>query len=392
MRWCAPSQLLSMALLVAFATLSSVEVHGQLSVGSKWSRGGNRSNAVPVTNIRVSAPFVNRYGTPRVFGGVTVGRGFLPFYVPAYDPYCAYAFPYYFTPGVYSVGVRSVFDQAYPGTWGPLGRRRYLGPRAYEDPYSNDPLTYPPLGQDPYDPPSDFQVPDRDATSYSRRNESPRFDFGPAFARPDSLTTFARGAFESTAKPAHTSVDTTPLAVEFTPTASPQQTVAPLGQIESLRLQTEGDQAMRSGDFELARTYYQAAVQAMPDRKSAWLRMTWVHVFQHNHSQAASALNRALLVDDDRNSAWIDAQTLMGRSAASHLNTAQNQLTTWLSDRPRSADRLLLAAAFGFFAGSEDAATEMLALSQRAGVNQNRYDALVAILNLPDNAEPEAAR
>lgn len=383
MRLCASSQLLNLILLVAFATVNSTETRGQLSVGSKWSRGRDSGSAVPVTPIRVSAPFVNRTGPVSVFGGVTVGRGFLPFYLPPYDPYCNSFYPGFFIPELQPFGVRSVFEQAYPGAWGPLGSRRYAVSYGY------DQLAYPPLGQDLYGPSSDFQVPDREATNRAEAHEIPRVDLGPAFARPDSLTTFTRGTFESTAKPKHKAIDMEPLAGEFTPAAVAPHTDSPLNQIESLRLQTKGDQALRDGDFELARTYYQAAVQSMPDRKSAWLRMAWVHVFQHQHNQAASALNRALLIDRNPPSTWIDAHTLMGNSAGSHLRTSEGHLLTWLRDRPRSADRLLLTAAFQFFAGGEDSVTELLALAQTAGVSQERYDALVATLNLTDNVQPE---
>jgi len=74
--------------------------------------------------------------------------------------------------------------------------------------------------------------------------------------------------------------------------------------------------------------------------------MALVCLAQENFSDAARYLKAALNMEDDGTRAWISAEALFGNRVAERTRSHGLKLWNWLSERPLSSDRLLLAGTF----------------------------------------------
>ncbi|MCH2202573.1 MAG: hypothetical protein MK102_11430, partial [Fuerstiella sp.] len=213
----------------------------------------------------------------------------------------------------------------------------------------------------------------------SKVNKTPPVRFSPTIGSPGVTGQRIQCDFSSIKRRVTAAIEITPLAKEFSAAATDQRRVTTLDKIESLRLQTLGDQALRDGDTELARTFYQSAIRAASNRQTPWLRITWIYVVQRDYPKAATALNRAMLIRDATGGGWITAEQLLGDARTDRYLLSHNGLWTWLQDRPASADRLLLAAGYELFLGNGLAAQQFLELALSAGISQSSYETLAEI-------------
>lgn len=352
---------------------------GGMSLGSTWTRHSDSSSA---TRFRGSGVGFRQVSRPpvRFFGGVTVGRGFHPFYYPGYFGTSPWIFPGSIAAPCYSWGTPGFyfsFRSSPAGVWYP-GFDPILSPYYFGG------------GSGDTAAPSISSLPStayRTPVSRSRINPAPKVEFGPSFAPQFTAGQYEQVDWSTIKGRAETAISQAPLTGEFAAAAAEDRPVTTVDRIESQRLQTEGDRALRAGDAELARTFYQAAVRAAPNRQSPWIRMAWVHIFQRDFPKAAAELNRALLIQEEQ-SAWVQADYLLHDSAVSGPWLSDASLHRWLLERPGSADRLLLAAAFQYFLGDEQMGSQLLALSRSAGVDQSSSAALGRIATSQDRRFP----
>ena len=350
---------------------------GTMSLGSTWTR---HSDTSPATGSRRAIAGSWRASGPatRFFGGVSVGRGFYPFYSPGYFANSPWIPPGYGYPlgcwngvpgfqvsfgstrfGAFSQGLGPVLPPWYEG-----GFTGYsVGPSSF----SRGSTSYPAY---------------RTPVSHSRINDAPRVEFGPSFGKPMAAGLPPRIDFSSIKWQVQSAVDEVPVVGEFTPSATENRDVTTLDRIESQRLQMEGDRALRNGDSELARTFFQAAVRAAPNRQTPWIRTAWVHVFQKDFPEAAAAMKRGLMTHDE-GAAWIQADHLLHNEPADGTWLSDASLLNWLLVRPGSADRLLLAAGFQYFLGNDQAGSDLLELSRAAGISRSHFEALERIATNP---------
>lgn len=356
-----------------------------MSVGSKWSRQAEtRAHNTQHYQRRHghARSYSNSQRTPRIFGGVTIGPGFHPYYSPGYYgnyPYQQpnYLFPMEFIyrrPGLQvSVGTRH-FGSPYYGGFPVLPPNYDRDSARYSSPYPSTPR--PPIGAGKTENP----------ISRARLNTAPRVDFGPTFAsqappnppKVKDLNVIKAHIVAAIAK--------TPVSGEFAAADRHYRPISAVEKIESLQLQTQGDRALRKADLELARTFYQAAVRAAPTRQSSWVRMTWVQVFQRDYAKAATTMKRAMLINNDTELGWIRAKDLLGNTPTDRSMLSDTGLWDWLQNQPGSADRIFLAASYQYFLGQDRIASDLLDLAYSAGISQNTYEFLIAILQ--NNAEP----
>ncbi len=344
----------------------------RVSLGSTWSRN-TYSRPVVLGSGAVSGKWRPADSSKRFFGGITVGRGFHPFYygygyAPFMYPSATYPLGRAFcTPGLHISAGNARFDPLYFGSGLALPSYYSGGYSGYIDyPLTPGAISGSLFGSGAHRPP----------VSHSRINDAARIEFAPTFGRPVAPEHFGIIDFMSIKPHVSAAIEKAPIADEFAPAATDQRHVTTNDRIESQRLQTEGDRALRNADAELARTYYQAAVRAAPNRQTPWLRTAWVHVAQREYPKAAAALNRALLIRNDTGAGWLDADKLLHDSPKDRSWLTDVGLWTWLQHRPGSADRLLLAAGYQFFLGRTQTAIELMELSRAAGISQSSYKAL----------------
>ena len=351
----------------------------RMSVGSKWSRqAGSRPNNT--RHHQRQHGHIGFHGTsrrtPRIFGGVTVGPGFHPYYYPGYYgnyPYQQpnYLFPLgfmYSRPGFQvSVGTGYLGSPYYGGV-PVLPPYSYRESARYSSPYPATPRA--PIGAGKIENP----------VSRARLNTTPRVDFGPTFGSQAAPVPPKVKDLNLIKAQIVAAVAKTPVSGEFAAAARHYRPVTAVEKIESLHLQTQGDQALRKADLELARTFYQAAVRAAPTRQSSWVRMAWVQVFQRDYAKAAMAMNRAMLIHNDTEIGWIRAEDLLGNNPTDQSILSDTGLWGWLQDQPGSADRILLVASYQYFLGHDRIASDLLELAYSAGISQSTYEFLIAIL------------
>ena len=277
----------------------------RMSVGSTWSRNAGSS---PVA-LSGSQSFANpARSATRFFGGVTVGRGGYPFYFPGY-----YGPSGFFFPGTgCAVSALGLHVSIGSTNYGFFGTRRFLpswypggfaGYSRYAVPSPTDLAA--PFGAGAHRPP----------VSRSRVNSAPRVEFGSTFARPFASEHSGQLDLVSIRRKIGAAIEKAPVAGEFTTAAAAEnRDVTTIDRIESQRLQTHGDKALRKANLELARTFYQAAVRIAPDRQTPWVRIAWVHVAQRDFSKAAAALKRALLIHSQSGAGWVNADELLNYS------------------------------------------------------------------------------
>ena len=365
----------------------------RMSVGSKWSRHADSRPNNTRQHHQQQHGHTGFHGTaqptPRIFGGVTVGPGFHPYYYPGYYGSYPYQQPNYVSPqgftyrgpGVQVLVGNGYYGSPYYGGVPVLPPSYYRGSARYSSPYP--PTPRPPIGAGRIENP----------VSRARVNTTPRVDFGPTFGRQTPPAPRKADDLNVIKAEIVAAIARTPVAGEFAAAATHHRPVTAVEKIESLQLQTQGDQALRKSDLELARTFYQAAVRAAPTRQSSWVRMAWVHVFQRDFAKAAAAMNRAMLIRNDSEIGWIRAVDLLGNNVTDRSMLSDTGLWVWLQDQPGSADRILLTASYQYFLGQDRIASDLLELAYSAGISQSSYDTLNAILRNSGepNQRPSAA-
>ena len=359
---------------------------GRMSLGSTWTRHGDSQRATMTG--RTSTVFRPVAGAAtRFFGGVTVGRGFYPFYYPGHIGFARYCeadstdpLSYIFgTPGL-QISVGSTrFGPFYHGIGLVLPPYYYGGPTGHWGTSRASSRT------------SIGRGANRTSVSHWRTSETPRVEFSSTFERPVTQKLWGRIDFTSIKRQVRTAVDKSPVVGEFAATATGHRRVTASDKLESQRLQTHGDRALCNEDPELARTFYQAAVRADPSRQTPWLRMTWVHVIQREFPKAAAAIKRALMISHDTATGCMTADQLLHNSPSDRSWLSDAGLWIWLQDRPDSVDRLLLVAGYMHFLGHNHRVTELLDLAHTAGISQSSFEALSRITqNHRDSAQSKS--
>jgi tetratricopeptide (TPR) repeat protein len=167
-----------------------------------------------------------------------------------------------------------------------------------------------------------------------------------------------------------------------------------------LLLRAKGDKALQAAQLELARTFYQAAIAADPNRNGVWHRMALVQLCQRDYDSAASSLKRVVTTDPALATEFIDMQTLLGAHKDAPQWAADQSIWQWLMERPASVDRLHLVAVWQGFKGNQQRACELVELSILAGSDEVRADRVRTILkgripasetSADDDSEPSAS-
>ena len=178
-----------------------------------------------------------------------------------------------------------------------------------------------------------------------------------------------------------------PLLDEFPLAPLPQITSTAADRVESLLLQAQGDQAFRRGDYASAKLAFETARQRAPQRAAVWFRLMLVYVALNEPAQAAGCLKTALNQPADGTRAWVSAREIYGSAGADSPEALQHseQLWGWLSERPMSADRLLLLGTFQKMRGYEGVAADILAMASHKGAEEDRVLAVrqLAAFQLP---------
>lgn len=405
-------QLVAFLVIIAFTAPAPAQIRAGTglfprqgaSLGSTWAVGPPfRVGSDP--RPRGFTFFTGRQSPgSRFFGGVSVGRGFYPYFTPPYvvgQGYTGYVNLIATRSACGGVNITSVpvpigayvpvtspWFTYTPGWNYPVSPIEYYG-------YSGTGFSgysgtgYSRTGPGSRVPGNNYTpglsgVSIRDTVSRSRVNETPPVDFGRTFTRmaPSEQEESAEVQLDfSDFKPwLEAAVENSAVAGEFPAAAGSLSVVTPVDPTEALRLQARGDEAFREGDPELARTFYQAATHALPGDGTSPMRMALAHVFLHEYPRAASSVNAALTAGRFDELVWADSSTLLAPDNAELTEASESGLWQWLEQRPGSADRLLLAAAFQHFAGHSRNAADLVDLAQEAGADDNSCERLKTII------------
>ncbi len=163
-----------------------------------------------------------------------------------------------------------------------------------------------------------------------------------------------------------------PMLNEFAATAKPAKEPVLADKIHSLRHQSLGDDAFRREDYATALDEYEQGMQMAPERRAPWIRLALVNVALGNFDVATSSLKTGLDQADDATRGWVTAEELYGQKVGERARTHASMLWNWLSERPMSADRLLLAGTFQKFRGFGSIADDLLKMSSHEGAEANR--------------------
>lgn len=376
---CRPTTQLILCLM--FVTITS---SATAQLGSSWTRNGLPSSSrITGRTIRINYPLPGR--ATRFFGGVTVGRGFLPYYSPGWSGYDPLYYPGTVVVSACRSGVGAVVNggllSPFPTSTGPF-------PDYWKYPYYTPlPAAYTKGGGGGYsgagliDTPGISGASLFDSPSRARVNETPPFDFGRTFTRtvPEAAPQQPIGFSEIKAW-LQTAVDAAPVAGEFPAASLHQQSATAIDDSEYLRLLTGGDEALRNGDPELARTLYQAAGQIIPEVGTPLMRMTWVYVAQEDYPRAASSLKQALTATKFDELVWVDQEELLGQGGTAPVELIESGVWQWLEQQPGSADRLLLVAGCQGFEGNARVAADLVKLAHTAGASDLACQRLRAII------------
>ena len=161
--------------------------------------------------------------------------------------------------------------------------------------------------------------------------------------------------------------DGAPVLNEFHAVPRDEKTSKLTEKIQSLRYQASGDDAFQKSDYVTADVFYATAIKTAPDRRAPYLRMAMVRIALHDFPSAASYLKTGLAMESDASRPWFTVEELYGERVAERTRTHGGPLWNWLSERPLSADRLLLAGTFQKLRGYGDIADQMLAMASHEG-------------------------
>ncbi|MFN9717220.1 MAG: tetratricopeptide repeat protein [Planctomycetota bacterium] len=158
-----------------------------------------------------------------------------------------------------------------------------------------------------------------------------------------------------------------PLLNEFQPAPRSDRVSTLEQKMQSLRYQTVGDEAFRHERYADAVVSYQSAIDAAPDRRAPWIRMALGQIAMKHFDLAIARLKTGLSMPDDAGRSWITAEELYGVRVAERARSHGLDLLNWLSERPTSADRLLLTGMFQQLRGHDEVAAELLTMSSHDG-------------------------
>ena len=165
-----------------------------------------------------------------------------------------------------------------------------------------------------------------------------------------------------------------PLLGEFPLVPLAEKTTTAADRVESLLLQSQGDEAFRRCDYAKAKLVFETALQKAPQRAAVWFRLMMLHVAFNEPAQAAACLKTALSLPADGTRAWVSAKEIYGPAGADSAEALRHseQLWSWLAERPLSADRLLLLGTFQQIRGYAAVSEEILAMASHKGAEEKR--------------------
>ena len=158
-----------------------------------------------------------------------------------------------------------------------------------------------------------------------------------------------------------------PAAEEFPAARIEQRQISAAERIDSLRLISQGDDAFRRADYAAAATSYHSAMKLTPDLPSVWLREVHLNIAQGQYERAAACLKTGLSLSGAVPSVRLSAGSLYGSDNAPELQKSSQRLWQWLADRPGSADRLLLMAAFELLQSHDTVTSELISQAEQQG-------------------------
>ena len=170
-----------------------------------------------------------------------------------------------------------------------------------------------------------------------------------------------------------------PLLNEFNAVPRPEKVSSLSEKINSLRYQSNGDDAFRREDYAGADAAYRSAIEAAPDRRSLWIRMTFVQIAREDFAEAVRYLKTGLKMREDATRSWISADELYGFQVAERARSHGGKLWNWLAEQPLSSDRLLLSGTFQKLRGFDAAASELLEMASHEGAEADNVNAVRAI-------------
>lgn len=170
-----------------------------------------------------------------------------------------------------------------------------------------------------------------------------------------------------------------PLLNEFDAVPRPEKVSSLSEKINSLRYQSNGDDAFRQEDYAGAEAAYRSAIEAAPDRRSLWIRMTFVQIAREDFAEAVRYLKTGLKMREDATRSWISADELYGFQVAERARSHGGKLWNWLAEQPLSSDRLLLSGTFQKLRGFDAAASELLEMASHEGAEADYVNAVRAI-------------
>ena len=158
-----------------------------------------------------------------------------------------------------------------------------------------------------------------------------------------------------------------PTAEEFPAAHAEQRQVTAAERIDSLRLVSQGDDAFRRADSATAATNYHAAMRLTPDQHTVWLREVHLNIAQGQYERAVACLKTGLALSGAVQPVRLSAGSLYGSDDAPELQQSSQRLWQWLTDRPQSADRLLLMAAFELLQSHDTVSSELITQAEQQG-------------------------
>lgn len=161
--------------------------------------------------------------------------------------------------------------------------------------------------------------------------------------------------------------DGAPVLNEFGSEPRDKSTSTLSDKIQSLRYQASGDDAFRKEDYATADVFYATALKTAPDRRAPYFRMAFVRIALNDFPQAVRFLKTGLAMESDASRPWITAEELYESRVAERARSHSGPLWNWLSERPLSADRLLLAGTFQKLRGFDQTADQMLDMAYHEG-------------------------
>lgn len=158
-----------------------------------------------------------------------------------------------------------------------------------------------------------------------------------------------------------------PTPEEFPAAEAAQRQITAAERIDSLRLISQGDDAFRRADYATAATSYHAALRLTPDQSAVWLREVHLNIAQGRFERAAACLKTSLTLAGAAQSVRLTASAIYGSDDAPELQKSSQRLWQWLTERPESADRLLLMAAFELLQSHDTVSSELITQAEQQG-------------------------